>query len=261
MVRISSIAFLCFLVSVSTIAAKDEVSWTEMKGKHFVVYYAGKKKFATEVLANAEKLYGTITKRLGFTRYGDFWIWDDRAKIWIYATRDDFITAEKAPGWAAGKASVKTRELKAYETSADFCETVLPHELSHLIFREFTGLGSDVPLWLDEGVAQLQEKDRKESGLLLKEAALKGKLIPLSKLMLVRPEQLDGMGPAIFYAQSLSLVEFIVDKYGATSFRKFCGKLKSGKSVNDALRFTYPASIRNITDLQQAWLKHLEEAK
>ena len=261
MVRITSIAFLCFLVSVSTIAAKEEVAWKEMKGKHFVVYYAGKEKFATEVLAKAEKLYGTITKRLGFTRYGDFWLWNDRAKIWIYATRADFIAAEKAPGWAAGKASVKTRELKAYETSADFFETVLPHELSHLIFREFTGLGSDVPLWLDEGVAQLQEKDRKKSGPLLKEAALKGTLIPLSKLMLVRPEQLDGMGPAIFYAQSVSLVEFIVDKYGATSFRKFCGKLKAGKSVNDALRFTYPASIRNITDLQKAWLKHLEEAK
>jgi len=260
-VRISFIAFLCFLVTVCSASAKDGPDWSELKGKHFIVYYVGSKKFASEVLEKSEKLYGTITKRLGFTRYGNFWLWDDRARIWIYATRKDFADAESAPLWAAGKASVKTREIKAFETNADFCESVLPHELSHLIFREFTGLGSDVPLWLDEGVAQLQEKDRKASTALLKDAGLKGSLIPLAKLALIKPEQLEGMGPAVFYAESLSVVEFIVDKYGSVNFRKFCGLLKSGKSVNDALRFTYPGSIRSIDALEKAWLKHLEDLK
>jgi hypothetical protein len=241
--------------------AADKAGWKEIKGKHFIVKYVKSEKFAIEVLTEAEKLYSSITARLGFTRYDNFWLWDERAKIWLYPDRESYIKGENAPGWAAGKAVLKGREIRAVETKADFCVTVRPHELSHLIFREFTGLGKDVPAWLDEGVAQLQEKDRKKGARVLAAARAQGKLIPLKKLTVVRPEQLSGSGPAIFYAESLSVVDFMIGKHGSSRFRKFCGELKEGKGVEDALRFTYPGSISSMDHLEKAWLKHLEESK
>ncbi len=253
-------AALSAALTSAAIAAPGQ-DWKEIKGKHFVIKYAKNEKFALEVLTEAERLYDAITAKLGFTRYGNFWLWDDRAKIWLYPDRESFIKGENAPGWAAGKAMVKGREIKAFETNADFCATVLPHELSHLIFREFTGLGKDVPAWLDEGVAQLQEKDMRQKAAVLAVARAQGKLIPLRKLMTVRPEQLSGAGPALFYAESLSIVDFMISRHGSERFRKFCGELKKGKTVENALRFTYPGTISSMDNLEKAWLKHLEESR
>lgn len=256
------IIFACLLAYAAEAAEEAlDASWKEAKGKHFIVRYAGSEKFAGDVLVEAEKLYSAITERLGFKRYDNYWLWDDRATIWIYASREAFVKTENAPDWAAGKASVKRREIKAFETDARFLVSVLPHEMSHLIFREFTGMGSEVPLWLDEGVAQLQEKDAKTTLPLLRDAALRGELMPLKALMQMKPEKMAGMGPAVFYAESLSLVDYIITRHGSSSFRKFCGALKEGKGMDDALRFTYPGSIRSIEELERAWLKHLEESK
>ena len=252
----------CFLsLKSGAVEEVPQAQWKEIKGKHFIVRYQKSEKFAEDTLSKAEKLYTAITERLGFKRYGNYWLWDERATIWIYGSRDAFVKAENAPAWAAGKASVKGREIKAFETDASFLVTVLPHEMSHLIFREFTGMGNKVPLWLDEGVAQLQEKDAKKALPLLRDAGLRGTLIPLRSLMNMKPERLVGMGPAVFYAESLSLVDFMIAQHGSVTFRKFCGALKEGKSMDDALRFTYPGSIRSIEALEKAWLKHLEESK
>lgn len=254
-------ALIMAFILPSSGRSSDDAGWKEIKGKHFIVKYVKSEKFALEVLTEAERLYTSITEKLGFTRYGNFWLWDDRALIWLYPDRASFIKGENAPGWAAGKAMVKDREIRAFETTTDFRATVLPHELSHLIFREFTGLGKDVPAWLDEGVAQLQEKKRKNRAGVLAVARAQGKLIPLIQLMTVRPESLTGTGPAVFYAQSLSVVDFMISRHGSSSFRKFCGELKRGKTVDSALRFTYPGSISSIDHLEKAWLKHLEESK
>ena len=149
MVRITSIAFLCFLVSVSTIAAKEEVAWKEMKGKHFVVYYAGKEKFATEVLAKAEKLYGTITKRLGFTRYGDFWTWDQRAKIFIFSDQQSFSRRTGAPTWSIGYSDrdsylFKSRAIVTYRSEhgpfANIFELGNVPNLGRKAFKQITGM-------------------------------------------------------------------------------------------------------------------------
>ena len=85
--------------------------------------------------------------------------------------------------------------------------------------------------------------------------------IPLASRWSASPGKLKGLGPAIFYAESVSIVEFMIEEHGSTNFRKFCGELKNGKSVDDALRFTYPGSIGSIGALEKAWLKYLEGTK
>jgi len=250
-----------FCLSVLSSSAKGEDQWKEIKSKHFIVKYLNSEKFARKVSEESERLYRSLTEKLGLTRYDNFWLWDDRARIVLYPDHESFKKGENAPGWAAGKALVRGREVRAYESSADFCSTVLPHELSHLVFREFTGLANDVPAWLDEGVAQLHQQDSGGRAAALMAARAQKEILPFRQLMAVRPEALSGKGPLIFYAQSLSVVEFMIDAHGPERFRKFCGELKDGKGVDDALRFTYPGSISSIDELEKAWLKHLEDSK
>lgn len=236
-----------------------EPEWKEVKGAHFIVMYARDAAFAREVLLAAERLYKTISSRLGFTRYGDYWLWDNRVRIRLYPGHSDFVEMENAPGWAAGKAALRDMEISGVEGDLSFCSSVLPHEMTHLVFREFTGFGSSVPLWLDEGVAQLQEAEQVSDKMLIREASVKGRLLSLDRLARTGPGDLDGTSAALFYAQSRSVVSFLIDRYGSVSFRKFCGALKDGKSLEDALRFTYPQSARSIKQLEESWLQKLED--
>ena len=65
----------------------------------------------------------------------------------------------------------------------------------------------------------------------------------------------------IFYAQAVSVVGFMIEKYGSAGFRRFCGQLRDGKTINEALRFTYPEKICNVSLLEKEWYKYLKEMK
>jgi len=71
----------------------------------------------------------------------------------------------------------------------------------------------------------------------------------------------DGGKAAEFYAESVSLVEYLIRKYGADSFAKLCSQIRDGKELNDALRFTYPDSIRSIESLESGWRQYLTDWK
>jgi len=65
----------------------------------------------------------------------------------------------------------------------------------------------------------------------------------------------------IYYIQAVSLVSFLVTKYTAARFTNFCRQLRDGKSIVDSLTFAYPVSIRSVEELQEKWLKHINEAQ
>jgi hypothetical protein len=139
----------------------------------------------------------------------------------------------------------------------------LPHELAHLILRDFVGLDTEIPLWIEEGVAQWAGSDDRER-LVARAVRLErsGLSIPLGKLTRYNVASLDGRSSAaIFYAQAASLVGFLIEEYGGRRFRTLCGHLRDAKTVDEALRFTYPAPLRNLEGLEQAWTEHLRSRR
>jgi hypothetical protein len=251
--------FAASLMFVSAHLNADE-DWDVLKGKHFVVYHHQQSDFAEKVLQHAEDYYGSIASDLGFKRHDDFWTWDNRVAIRIYSSRRDFMRATGAPKWAAGKASYTSKEISTFNGSGDFLGFVLPHELTHLIFRDFVGFTGEIPLWLDEGVAQWEEMSGKRTPREhVMRPDIRKRLMSLSALTrldaeTVRKEKLERQ----FYAQSASVVGYMIEKHSSDRFRKFCGQLRDGKELDEALRFTYPEEMRNIEDLEQAWKEYLE---
>ena len=243
----------------SVSAAEEELAWQVLKGKHFLVYYQLNRGFADDVRRRAEVEYDRITHDLDFTRYDGFWLWDRRVPIRIYATREAFVSKTGSPAWAAGKANYVNREIVTFEGSDRFLESVLPHEMTHLIFREFVGFTSDVPLWLDEGVAQWEDLTMRDFALdLARKLLAHDQLMSLDRLTRTDVRRThNGLDAVRFYAQAVSLVGFMIEEYGARRFRKFCGQLRDGKSLDEALRFTYPSTIRNLKDLESAWRQTL----
>jgi len=67
-----------------------------------------------------------------------------------------------------------------------------------LFFREFVGFKNDIPVWLNEGVAQLQEKGKKEAGEQRAAGLLAaGKLLSLGELAGMDQAALGGLNPHI----------------------------------------------------------------
>ena len=131
-----------------------------------------------------------------------------------------------------------------------------------MMFRDFIGFKGEAPLWLDEGVAQWQEKSKRK---IAKQYTIKlykrRKLLKLKSLTAIDSNTLEsGMkGTAIrsFYVQAISLVDFLITTYGNDDFIRFCRHLRAGKSMDDALRFSYPKSVRSMEDLQKKWGEYL----
>jgi len=62
----------------------------------------------------------------------------------------------------------------------------------------------------------------------------------------------------VFYAQSLSLVRFMIKKFGKRSFQRLCRELRDGRSFIQALRKAYPGRIETLTDLEQQWIRSIK---
>ncbi len=254
-----SAAIVLLAASGNLAAATSE--WQVVRGRHFLVHYRGDQAFAEKVAGRAEEYYDSITKDLGFARYDNFWLWENRVSILIYPSKGEFAGATGAPVWAIGKAEYSRKTISTYAGGETFVDSVLPHEMTHLIFRDFIGFKGDIPLWLNEGVAQWEEP-AKRANLARYHARLSADnaCIPFDRLMAMDVKQVTASGRASdFYSQAMSMVGFLITRHGSAKFRTFCGEIRDGRSLDDSLRFAYPGVLRNIKEFEKAWKKYLTE--
>ena len=271
----------CFFNFQETSFAED---WQELKSEHFIVYFMQDDKFAHDLLYKAEVYYKQIASDIGYARYSGFWTWDKRVKIYIYPDHASFLKATGQPEWSQGMADYKNKKIISFTWSSNFLSSLLPHEMTHLIFRDFVGFKGEVPLWLDEGVAQWEEEEKRIRIKAIASQLLKNTMFlsiqDLTKLDIRRMQadeivyirsipQREGPDDVLFlsgdklvhtyYIQSASLVGFLIEKYGSGNFADFCRQLRDGKTLEEALRFAYPTHITNLKDLEKEWYKYLLE--
>lgn len=233
--------------------------WQVNKSTHFMVYYKNAPNdFVEQVVEKSENYYDKIAEDLGFRRY-DFWLWDERAKIYIHDNSRDYQLATGQPAWSAGCARASEKIIHTYPFAKGFFETILPHEMSHIIFREFVGFNNyAVPLWLEEGVASYQESLKNYMySQILKQAIRDGTFVNLYNLSSLNPQMMtDSASVSLFYAEATSIVDFLVKEFGRDSFVLFCQNLRDKKNLERAIASTYP--YKDIQELDRAWQEHLK---
>ncbi len=256
---------LFLLFSAVPVEAVD--SWPEVKSKHFIVKYelSKDKRLAEKILHRSERAYKRISSEIGYKRYTKFWTWDDRVKIVLFKDKKTFSRETGQPDWSRGYAArhsylVNARAIVTYKQEKGFFEELLPHEISHLIVHDFVGFDKKVPMWFDEGIAQLPEEKRiPQADRIMRKFVSRGKYIPFDILMRydIRWET-DPLRVAIFYAQSLSIVNYLIKKYGSRSFGNLCSGFKSGKTMDEALKDAYSGIIHSMKDLEKRWLRYMK---
>lgn len=245
----------------------DFSKWQTVKGDHFVVYYYSRDYASTAslVLTKAEEYYDKVAYQIGYARYGDFWTWEDRVKIFIFPDQLSFLLTTGQKVWSKGYA---VRDSKLFESRAivtfyqeeSFINNLLPHEIAHLVVKDFIGFNRPLPLWFEEGVAQQQEmKDpSQENGIIF--LAKSGQHIPFELLnMLDIRRETQELKVAVFYAQSRSVVEFLIKVYGREAFERLCVNLRDGMDLLTALATSYGGSIDSMAVLERKWLEYMRD--
>lgn len=232
---------LFFFLCVPVLFAQKE-KWQEEKSTHFIVYYQkADEEFLRHLVDRAEDYYNKITTDLGFNRF-NFWLWDERAKIYVYDDLRSYRMGTGQPAWSAGAVLPKDKIIYTFTQEEDFLNTILPHEMGHIIFREFVGFtNTAVPLWLDEGVASYQESGRRENAdELVRQALKENRFMDLQNLSGVDPHAMSGISSVtLFYAEAVSVVNYLMREFGRDKLVLFCQYLRDYRDLSRALARTY----------------------
>lgn len=244
------ILFFSFLLPAFSLGEVTSSLWQTKKSQHFIIYYQETTDdFAGKLADSAENYYNSIVDDLGFRRM-DFWSWDNRAKIYLFNNSSDYLKDTGGAAWSGAQVSVNNRTIKTFIGQQNFLNSILPHELTHIIFREFVGFKIELPLWLDEGIACSQEKSilnwRLESA---KSLVKQGSYLKFDKLFQIYDSAL--IDPGVFYSESASVIVFVLQKYGGESFLDFSRKIRDGAQWRAAFLDTYRFS--NLEGLESAW--------
>ncbi len=237
----------------------DNQGWQILKSTHFLVFYKdASENTLNQLTQKAEDCYNSITEDLGFNRF-NFWTWDNRAKIYLFNNQEEYKKETQAADWSAGEAKVASKTIMTFVTAPGFLNNVLAHEMAHIIFNEMVGFDNPaVPLWLQEGVATYQERDISSVKADLAGKLRQGNFLGLDDLSRTEVSgSKDKERVGLFYAESYSLVKYLISEFGKDRFVFFCQNLRDNKNLAAALAKTY--SFAGMADFESAWKAYILE--
>ncbi len=174
-------------------------------------------------------------------------------EAFIYADAEDVQGAILfAQEWTGGLAFPSHNILLITISPENMEEEVsgLVHELAHLLVGEVTfNCFGNLPPWLNEGLATYSEgplrADKQEA---LDQAIAADSLITLQSLSSSFPA--GHRGASLSYAQSQSLVAYLIDTHGWEKMQELLAAFQEGSTYNDALLSVYGM---DMGALDQEW--------
>jgi hypothetical protein len=180
-------------------------------------------------------------------------------EIWVYPDKDSFTSAlpPNQPEWVGGQAMAENGVVLALidpDTGGSFeIRRILPHELSHLVVYQTTqNPYNRPPVWLDEGLAITnQDAQEPQMATTLKNATAAGALIRLRSLQGAFPA--DPEAAYLSYAESASVVRFLIARYGAAKVGATLIAFRGGVTYDEALRAGIGADTDALDAAWRAW--------
>jgi hypothetical protein len=180
-------------------------------------------------------------------------------RIWVYNSKKDFSAAQQGNSseWIAGTAYPQLGVILAVLPEGNKSEVgrVIPHEISHqLLYQATRNPFNGPPTWLDEGLAVYhQDGGNEEFQSVVEDAAEKGRLFSIRALNSNFPY--DPADASLAYAESYSIVRFIVDEFGEDKLAAVVAAYREGISHDEALMKGLGV---DIDELDRLWKERLD---
>lgn len=225
--------------------------WLSLKASGITLYwYDGDQAFAEELMASAEKVLAKLREDTGATLVRP-------VELYIYANYNDLIGAMINPQeWTGGVAFSRYGIIiiGIAQDRLSWGKGAVAHELTHLVISQMTSNPyNDLPTWLDEGLAMYTE------GVLGPEyVSYLNKAIANNSLISVRslasPFSANSAQSYLSYAESFTVVDFLISKYGQEKMLELLLTFKGGSSYDDALKKVYGFDMDELNSLWQSYL-------
>lgn len=216
-----------------------------------VSYYTGDKAFAQQILDSAQSTIDKLQTSFDVAHTRPI-------RIWAYNSKSDFqgSQAPNSQEWIAGTAYPELQVILAVLPDADSQEVgrVVPHEISHQVLYQATRNPFNVPpTWLDEGLAVSNQANGNEYfQSMVETAAEKGKLFSIRSLTSEFPY--DPADASLAYAESFSVVQFILQRWGNDGMAAIITQYRAIHSTDDVL---LNAIGVDVDGLDQLWKESL----
>lgn len=228
--------------------------WARAETTNFRILHNQSRELAEQVARVAEQTRTSMQLKW-FGGAGD--AWNPKCEIYLYATGQDYSRATSVPATSPGHSTIRSeagrvvgRRIDLHADEPNLQAAVLPHETTHVVIAGQFG-ENPVPRWADEGMAVLTEPREKVDRHLrnLSKCRQDGQLFNVRQLMQLNDYPEPRLISA-FYAQSVSLVDFLSNEKGPQVFAQFLRDgLKGG--YESALKKHY--DFKSFDDLNQRW--------
>jgi hypothetical protein len=220
------------------------------EGKVTIYWYEGDKSFARETMAAAQQAMARLAEDTGAYL-------EKPAKIYIYVNSQDLQGAMIFPQeWTGGVAFTRygTIAIGIAPNNLAWGRRAIAHEIAHLVIHQMTlNPYGDLPTWLDEGLAMYAEGPLEPKLVaLLNEAAAENKLI--SARSLSSPFSAHAEEAVLSYAQSYSLVDFLISSYGPDKMLELLNTFREGSSYDGALSRVYGFDMDGLNTLWRDYI-------
>lgn len=215
------------------------------EGKITLYWYEGGESFAQELMATAQQALERLAEDTGAYP-------EKPIKIYIYANAQDLQGAMIYPQEWTGGVAFTRHGIIAIGIAPDnlyWGKRATAHELAHVVIHQMTfNPYSDLPTWLDEGLAMYAE------GMLgpeftsyLDRAIAEDSLISVRSLS--SPFSAYTEESLLSYAQSYSVVKFLITSHGQGKMLELLNTFRQGSSYDAALEKVYNFDTDGLDNL------------
>ena len=173
--------------------------------------------------------------------------------IFMYPTQNDLVVLG-VETWAAGHANpalgVALVVIEPGASQSLSMEQRIPHELMHVMLYRQVGAGySQLPIWLNEGIATLAEiNPNVDYDRVLSDASNRNALIPMADLCASFPA--DFAQAFLAYAEARSFTTYLRDTYGAPALLTLARTYTEGVDCENGAQRALGISL---SQLESAW--------
>lgn len=236
---------------------EEQDGWRVAETANFRLLHRHTHALAEAVLRTAEHTR-TVQMRKWFDAVGEKW--NPKCILWLYPSGEAYGEATGAPVHPGGghtdvqaeDGRVLSRRIHLHGTQTHLLEGLVPHEVTHAVLAGRLGR-ERVPRWADEGMAILAEaKPQIDVHLRLLPRWRAEEALFSTRGLIEMRDYPESRSLGVFYAQSVSLVDFLTRQKGAKHFADF---------VREGEREGYEAALRkhydwNFAELDRRWRHH-----
>ena len=222
--------------------------WQEARSEHFRLLHHNPR-VSARILAAAEY---HLEREAPFFGLSPDSPWPVTCDILLYRDAETYHQSTGRPTWSPAVStftihagSLSDLAIHTHQEAKLIGQTVIPHELGHLLLAAVTGYATDVPLWLQEGVAVSQEPDFKVAHLLREVAARRDAGTSMSFEQVVdATEYPPAEDVDHFYGLSHALVQYLFRQADFETFRRFA--LDARRDLARALTTHYGMTLDEL---------------